>query len=331
MLAFTIAGAWSTGAAAHDVERPTAADRAGDGHSAPAAPEGRTEGGGGEEKEERKFFVGLDAAIGWGKVPFSVQNLPTTGTQAITYTRSDTRSHVQSFVLAFGWEASDRLELGARLPFSFGTFMPDGAPSRSSSSIGNLELEAEYPMHPSERLELGAALGVALPTGQGTQIPDLNGTNAASVDEDSYDRFSLARASALARGAEDNALFEPRHFGIIPRVGAVYRAGSLKIEPSVKVENLIATSSTLPSYVGELVPALRVGYGLDRFELVLRGWVNVGFAGGAEDKTTSGAVEPDVAVATGPLRAWAGLMVPVAGPAADAGFLAVRLGVSGRF
>jgi hypothetical protein len=210
--------------------------------------------------------------------------------------------------------------------------MPDGSPSRSTSSIGNLELEAEYPLRLAESLLFGVALGVALPTGQGAEIPDLNGANASSVDEDAYDRFSLARAAALARGSEDNALFEPRRLGIIPKIGASYRTGSLKIEPYVKVENLIATSSTLPNkYVGELVPALRVGYGLDRFELVLRGWANVGFAGADEDKTTSGAIEPDVAVAAGPLRAWAGLMVPVAGPAADAGFLAVRLGATARF
>jgi hypothetical protein len=210
--------------------------------------------------------------------------------------------------------------------------MPDGSPSRSTSSVGNLELEAEYPIVLAENLRLGAALGVALPTGQGDEIPDLNGANASSVDEDSYDRFSLARAAALVRGSEDNALFEPRRLGLIPKIGASYRTHSLEIEPYVKVENLVATSSSLANkYIGELVPALRVGYELDRFELVLRGWANVGFAGGDEDKTASGAIEPDVAVAAGPLRAWLGVMIPIAGPAADAGFLSVRLGATARF
>jgi hypothetical protein len=325
--------AWCGAALAHDVDREGASDRAAarraGGESAvddsrPEEPRA--------EMDPKKFSMGLDLVLGWGKVPFAVQNLPRTLAQAITYTRSDdTPSHVQSFVLGLGWEAST-LALAARLPFSFGTFSPGGSDARSSTSFGNVEFEGEYPLRFGEHLVLASALGVALPTGQGQEIPAQVGPGAKSAEVDEYDRFSLARAAAYARGYEDNALFEPKRLGFVPKVSLSYRANALTVEPYVKVENLVATSTALENkYVGELVPALRLGYRLGRVELGLRGWANVGFAGGPEDKRSSGAVEPDVALVAGRLRAYGAVIVPVAGPPADAGFVAVRLGVSAAF
>jgi hypothetical protein len=63
----------------------------------------------------------------------------------------------------------------------------------------------------------------------------------------------------------------------------------------------------------------------------LRGWANVGFAGTAEEKTTSAAVEPRIALVMGPVHTFAGFMVPLAGPPSDAGFLALRLGATVAF
>jgi hypothetical protein len=319
-----------------------AAGHGGDIEARPLDPEARASEGqaGGESGEsgegaERRFKVGVDFALGWGKVPFAVQNLPTTGTQAITYTRSaDTPSRVESFLLGASWEPREGLEFGARIPLSSGTFSPDGGPSRSASAIGNVELEGEVASHLGESVELAAAVGVALPTGQGDEIPDdLAGAPASSVNPDSYDRFSVARAAALARGYEDNALFEPQRLGIVPKIALAYRAGALSVEAYVKVENLVATSSALDAgYVGELVAGLKVAYHVTRpFEVALRGWVNEGFAGADQDKTTSGALQPEVVFASGGVRTYAGFMIPVAGPPSDAGFLALRLGASVAF
>ncbi len=143
----------------------------------------------------------------------------------------------------------------------------------------------------------------------------------------------MAKAAAYARGYEDNALFEPNRFGIIPKVGLLWRFHGLSVEPYLKVENLVGTSSSLANgYVGELVGALRVGYWIRKeFELAVRGWFNTGFAGGNEDKMTSAAVEPQVVLRFGPVRPYAGLLLPVAGPPNDNGFIGARIGVAAGF
>jgi hypothetical protein len=104
-------------------------------------PERSTPAGGEEGEAAERVAVALDAVLGWGNVPFAVQNLPTAGTQAITYSRSDaTPSDVQSFVLTGRFDATEHLAVGVRLPFTLGTFSPAGSAARSTTSLGNVEL-----------------------------------------------------------------------------------------------------------------------------------------------------------------------------------------------
>jgi hypothetical protein len=84
--------------------------------------------------------------------------------------------------------------------------------------------------------------------------------------------------------------------------------------------------------VGELVGALRVGYWVRKeFELAVKAWVNVGFAGTSDDKTTAGALEPQLVLRFGPVRPYAGVIIPLAGPPSDNGFVGVRVGVASSF
>jgi hypothetical protein len=314
-----------------DVDRPTVETSGQVRVEAPSGQHAEAEGG----EHEDRFRLGLDMVLGWGKVPFALQSLPTTGNQALTYSRADqVPSDVQSFILGGSMELAEHFEVGFRLPFTFATFTPDAATSRSSTSLGNLELEAEYTVPLGPRLKLVGALGVALPTAQGQEIPEgLANLPAALANEGAYDRWSLSRAAAFARGYEDNALFEPQRLGLVPKLALVYEARGLSIEPYVKVENLFGTSRDLDtSYVGELVGALRVGYRVERHvELALRGWVNVGFAGTADDKVTAAALEPQIVARFGAVRPYAGVIIPVAGPPSDNGFVGVRLGVVASF
>jgi hypothetical protein len=273
--------------------------------------------------------------LGWGKVPFAVQNLPTTGTPAITYSRSDaTPSDVQSFVLGGQFEATEHFGAGVRMPFMLGTFSPVGSAARSTTSFGNVELEGELTTSVGTNTKLVGALGVALPTGQGEEIPTtLVDVAASSVNSAAYDRFSLARAAALARGYEANALFEPGRLGVIPQLSLVYQGERFGFEPYVKVENLIRTASALEApYVGEIVAALRAGYRLQsHVEVAVRGWVNVGFAGTPDDRGTTVAVEPDLLLSFGHVRAYGGFVVPLAGAPEEAGFFGARLGLVAAF
>ena len=310
-----------------DVERPTLEGSGQAGVAAPAEAVGA--------EHEARYTLGLDLVLGWGKVPFAFQNLPSPGDPTVTYSRTErTESNVQSFILQGSDEVTEHIGVGVRVPFTFAGFSPDGSAARTTTSFGNVELEGEYSMTLGRGLLLAASLGVALPTAQGQPVPvGLSRQSAAFADESAYDRWSLSRAAAFARGYEDNALFEPQRFGLIPKIAVTYRHRGLSIEPYVKIENLVGTSTLLDaSYVGEVVGALRVGYWVHKqFEVALKGWVNVGYAGTDEDKTTAAALEPQLVLRFGPVRPYAGVIVPLAGPPKDADFLGVRLGIVGSF
>jgi hypothetical protein len=297
--------------------------------------EGETPGGENEEeKNEERFSAGLDLVLGWGRVPFAVENPPQSGSGQPTYTRSDqVPSDVQSLLLGASLEVAEHVGVGVRIPFTFASFSPDGSSSRGAQSSGNVELEGEYARGVLRGLKLFGSLGVALPTAAGTEIPDeLSGASPVTVNAPSYDRYSLSQAASAARGSEDSALFDPHRLGIVPKLGAVYRIRSFTFEPYVKIENLFATTSLSSGYVGELVGALRVGYKVRReFEFALKGWVNVGFAGSPDERQTAVALEPQLVLRFGPIRPYAGVVVPLAGPPHDEGFFGVRLGAGAAF
>ncbi len=313
-----------------------AGEKGGDKSDVLGGAEGATPGGENEEEQpEETVELGLDVVLGWGKVPFAVESPPIAGAPGPTYTRQDdVHSNVQSLILGASLEVVEHVGVGVRVPFTFAGFSPDGSASRGTESFGNIELEGEYGREVRSGLKIYGAIGVALPTAAGDEIPDdLSGASAELVNAASYDRFSLSRAAASARGYEDNALFEPHRLGLIPKVGAVYRLHGLSVEPYVKVENLIATSSSLAaSYVGELVAAVRVGYEFrNRFEIAVKGWLNAGFAGADDDKKAAAAVEPQFVLRFGPVRPYGGVIVPIAGPPLDSAFVGVRIGVSAGF
>jgi hypothetical protein len=296
------------------------------------AEEGEEEG----EEEEGNLELGLDLVLGWGKGPFAVAQLPTSLQPLPTYVRDEAPGSSQSFILDAAYKVGHGLELGLRLPFAFGRYSPHDGDSRATTAFGNVEVEAEYEKHLGKGMEVFGALGLALPTAGGTEIPpteELQAIPFYSFDQNSYDRWAVNHAAAASRGYEDNALFEPKRFGIIPKIGHEVRMNKLVLEPYVKVENLIATSSSLEnSYVGELVPALRAAYALNKhFEPGLRAWANIGFAGGAEDKKTNVVIEPQVVGHFGGFKPYVGVIVPVAGPLTDAPWVGVRLGAAGAF
>jgi hypothetical protein len=296
----------------------------------PAAAEPAAPAEAASRPREEKAMVALDVALGWGHVPFAAQNLPGPGQPYVTYTRNDSvTSNVQSLILEGSMDVVEHVGVAARLPLTFAGFSPDGSAGRSTTAIGNFELEGEYGTRVAPRLRLVASLGVALPTAQGTELPATL-TQAQNVDAPSYDRYSLSLAAMAARGFEENELFEPNRLGVVPKIALVYRSRGLSVQPSVAIGNLIGTSTTLEApYVGEVVGVLRVGYWVqDRFELALKGVVNGVFAGTGEDKQAAVAIEPSVVMRFGPVRPYAGVIVPLVEPSIESGFVAVHFGVA---
>jgi hypothetical protein len=337
-LAITAVGgsAWAHGEV--DVDRSSTARRSERRADESSETRGPEESPSKDAEGEKRFDVGLDLVLGWGKVPFAVQNLPSTGNRAITYTYRDAApSDVQSFLLSASGLIAKRLAVGVRLPVTFAAFYPSGSASRSSTSLGNLDLDAEYRLlgvAETNPLSLFVSLSIALPTAQGDEIPpDLVNRNASDVDQNAYDRFSLNRAATFSRGDEEGALFTPKRLGLAPAISLSYRRGLLSIAPSLKVENLVSTSNSLSApYIGEVVPVLRLGYRVHRaVELALRAWAVVRFAAPSGDRATTVAVEPRISLRFGSIQPYAGVVLPLTGLPFDGSFFGVRLGVAAAF
>jgi hypothetical protein len=302
----------------------------GEGHGAGKGEHGKPHGKG---HEEHVGMIGLDFVLGFGKVPVAVQNPPTNVGTLPTYSRGDSQVSSQSFVLGAAFHAFKHISLGIRIPFTFGELNVPNNSTRGTGALGNIELEGEYERHLNHNMALFFVLGISLPTAQGDEIPeDLADRTNAQVDQGAYDKAALQRAAAFSRGGEDNALFEPHRFGINPKIGVIYHTGKLTITPYVKVENLIGTSSSLAhSYLGELVPVVRAGYRIGHIEPALKLMLPIAFAGSDEDKKVGFVVEPQLAAHYGNVHPTLGVIIPVAGPAADPQFIGVRLAVAASF
>ena len=284
---------------------------------------------------EHKATIGLDFVAGFGKVPFAVQSAPPPNGAPPGYESGAARTASQSFVLGTAFHLLPHTAFGVRLPFSFGEFSPPDGSTRGTGALGNIELEAEYERHMSHHLELFFVLGFSMPTGQGNPIPENIGElpNSA-IDVGLLDKGALNRAASLARGGEETALFELKRWGINPKIGVNYRMGALTITPYIKMENLIASTSSLAKgYLGELIPAVRAGYRVGQFEPALKLWAPIIFAGAEEgEKKVGFVVEPQLVFHHGNVRPMLGVIIPVAGPAADPSTnIGVRLGVAAAF
>ena len=286
------------------------------------------------EEEEKRLTMSVDFVLGFGKTDVLTQKLPGSFATVPENTVGPSKMTTESFILAANYEVAKHFGIGVRLPFSFGTFEVDGGAARGTSALGNIELEAEYEHSLNKDLALVFALGVALPTAQGDEVPSEEEAKALGIGADlnAYDRFALNKAVAGSRGYEDNALYEPKHLGIIPKIALDWHASpKLTVQPYVKLENLLATTKGQPSsYVGELVFGARAGYRVSEgFEPGLRIWANAPLTG-ADFKTVA-VVEPEIRMHYENLTPMIGVIIPFAGTLTDPMFVGVRLGLSGKF
>jgi hypothetical protein len=305
----------------------------------PMGAEGRSGGteASGEQEQETPFRVGLDVVVGTGQTAIANSAQPTAVEAAPGNTLGTSQVTTESLLVGASVEVHD-FEFGARIPLTFGQINPTGEASRAISAFGNLELEVEYTHHFSEALALRYALGIALPTAQGQDVPakasDLVINANGIIDQSSYDRGVLNLAAASSRGLEETALFEVSRFGIVPKVELVYEKRGLVLEPYVKLENLIDTSGKADhKYLGELVIGGRVAYRLlKHVEPTVRIWTNLRgeLTGISEDKPVA-AVEPQLRFPFHNVTGIVGGILPFAGPLTSPYFLGIRAGLVVRF
>ena len=302
--------------------------------------EAREEGkeGKGEEKEEeeKRFFLGVDYVMGFGRAE-NAHSIVEPGRIAPIYGVSQDRVMVHSFVFGAAYELKNGLSFDANLPYTAAMFRPDSG-SIGYSAIGNLELAIAHTM---KKNPLTVGLAFALPTAQGEEPKKPEGggeLDPATINGDTFNRNAVNRAAAASRGFESNALFETHRFGIIPFF--TYKANlksGLMIHPFLKVENLIDTSGRADhKYIGELVVGTRVAYGfggeagegMKKLDVGLRLWINATYAGAEEgSKKVTLVAEPQLRGHFGALSPTLGLIVPIAGALNDPRYTGIRLGV----
>lgn len=286
------------------------------------------------EEEEPGWMVGLEVVTGFGKVE-ALNLKPPTSLATVGYEKKSTSALVVTPIASLSFPVSKHIRLGARFPFVIGQFSPDDDKSRGAANWGNVELEAEYEREISKALGFEFGLGLALPTARGDEIPEQDTLDklGPNVNTVSADKFAINHAAQFAHGGEENALFEPQHLGIVPKVAIPVHLGRLKLEPYVKVENLIATFADAPHPVTvELVAGGRVAYGVASWlDLGVRAWGNFTLTEHDGRDLNIGALEPEVRLHYKATRAVIGGIIPFAGEPSQPGFGGVRAGLMFAF
>ncbi|HET6335331.1 MAG TPA: hypothetical protein VFG30_19030 [Polyangiales bacterium] len=298
------------------------------------AHEGGEHERGEHEHEHRPLSLGLDFVLGFGAYPLLLPTRGGAGTESESEEEGvpagwmrnrDVGVHVESILIAGSYEVAEHVGVGLRVPLTLGSVPTTDGSSHGTFAFGNLELEGETEIELSETAALVLSLGVALPTAQGSEEPELEDGELSS----DYDRFVLNRIAASARGFEDNALFEVDRLGIIPKVGFDLRENHVLFQPFVKLESLIATNSELErSFVAELVFGMFFGYEVsEHFDLGARLWGSAAFLDEVEQV---GVVEPQVRAHFAPVDVLLGGIIPFAGELTEPQFGGIRLGVTAR-
>jgi hypothetical protein len=296
-----------------------------------AGREGAT-GEGNDGSEDKSLSIGIDFVVGSATTDAVTQNVPANLQPTGNTTIDSSKVTTYSFLIGGSIELCKHFELGLRVPFQAGTI---DAPtySRSASALGNIELEPEVGIPLNEGLELKLALGIALPTAQGTPIPATAAdvpSLGIGIDQSGYDRATVQKATAMTRGYEENALYEPDHLGLVPKITlSWFQREKWHVDPWVKLENLIATSSD-EKFIGELVLGANAGYSVTKvFEPALRVWGNIPVTGA--DFKAVGVVEPQLRFHAGDGVVLAGVILPFAGPLTSPYAVGVRLAGGIRF
>jgi hypothetical protein len=290
-----------------------------------------------KKEDDHPFYVGVDFVVGTAHTP--TVTVPTTSTGFPTSpVIATTRVTSYSFIFNGGLQLTEGFEVRFRVPLENATlFTPDD--HRGASAFGDIEIEPEGRIKLADGLHLKLALGIALPTAQGGEIPANaaaipsvgSGTGPGSgIDYSAYDRYAAQRSAAMVRGYEEDELFAPSHLGIVPKITLAWASDSVRIDPWVKLENLISTESG-GKFIDELVFGVNLGYRASRaFEPGVRVWASVPVSN-AEFTSTVAVAEPQLLFHFRPVDLSAGVILPFAGPLTSPYDVGVRLAAGFRF
>ena len=277
------------------------------------------------------FNFGLDGVVGSARVT-TVNNVVPPGTTAGINgqtTIQTARVTDYSIIASAGVHLTSGFGFNLRMPFEAGNLF--SSPTRSDGGVGNLEISAVGTVNLAKMLNLELTLGVSVPTAGGHQIPDTAANVAVvqgGVDQSGYDRYSVQRAVSYSRGLEDDELFQPDHLGINPKIRLIIgETGKWRIDPWVKLDNLIATNKSY-SFIGELIFGANFGVMLgDHVEPMVRVWANAPLTG-ADYNNPVAVVEPQLRFHFGDVSPYVGVILPFAGPITNPYDYGVRVGLT---
>jgi hypothetical protein len=295
-----------------------------------------------KEEDEPIFAIGVDAVFGSAVTDHISQtpNPNNTGSPSTVGPSTPSRVTTQSFVFGAEWEITHDIAVGARLPLVSGEISDPNFSHRGSLGLGNLEFEGSGNVNLSKGLDLELTLGVAVPTASGS---DSTAVLTSSIDQAALDRFAINRATAMARGYEEDALYTPKYWGIIPKVKLKWgEHEKWHVDPWIKLENLIGDQNfngyvgmggqAHQQYIGELVFGANAGFFVNKyFEPALRIWANAPLAN-ADFTSTVAVVEPQLKFHVGDFSPMVGGILPIAGTALTSPYAGgVRVALAGRF
>jgi hypothetical protein len=284
------------------------------------------------EKAARLHFW-ADNVLGLGRTPVIEVDALRLGGAPVARHLDSVRFSSQNFDLGVTYEFINDLAVGVEVPIIHATFESPLA-TRSTTALGNVELNAEYVRVIAKHLAFVPSLELALPTAEGDEMPTREEVDAEPTkprDLAALDRFAAQRAAAAVRGWEENHLFAPRRLGVVPRIGLLYELGHLELEPSAKFGALVSTRGA--PFEGDVVLALRAGYRFHAlFDAGLRAWTNIPVGGSLpEDVAPVGVLEPQLRGHFGPVLPVFGVILPFTGPLSHPENVGIRLAVAAHF
>jgi hypothetical protein len=283
-----------------------------------------------EPESEPRARVDLEIVIGAGKLD-ALNPDPTSVvvTGQLHYVRALTPATAAGIVLSGQYEVAHGFGLGLRLPVAVGELRPDNDIARSTTNLGNVEVEAEYEKELSEHVVFFVGGHVALPTASGSELPtdaELAGSQAG-IDPISADKYAVNKAVSNAFGDENTALWLAGYLGLVPVVGVKLRFGRVRIEPYVKLESMFSIRKDAhEGQIVELVPGGRIAVNVvpKVFDIGLRAWGSFTLTNHDGDLNI-GVIEPEVRFGAERWHVTAGVLFPFAGELTSPQWFAGRL------
>ncbi len=185
---------------------------------------------------EKPGAAGLDVVFGWGNNGH--------GSEAMDVS-------VVSFILSGAYQLTPVWGVRLRVPFAAGSITEAGNSSYSAAAFGNVEVAGSYRLELADRIRLPLEVALTAPTASGDRFP-------APDQQGSKRAYRINTAAQITRGLEEDALFAPHRFGIIPKAALQYRGDSLTAGAYTKVPILIRAGGKDPRPPAPGAPAFDI-------------------------------------------------------------------------